>query len=148
MRSSEKSFVFDQGECSALAHNIRPISDNSLQGNYPQCKMSREKASTLWLIFHQRKRNSVRRCTGWAMGKALSIISSEFSQQHTVKNSSYIHPIQPSTFSEPLKWISSVFFGKIHRPIRFSYEVVNKRSHGAIAWNQPYSLSMYGLKYN
>lgn len=32
--------------------------------------------------------------------------------------------------------------------MQFSYEVVNKRSHVAIAQNQLYSLSMHGLKYN
>lgn len=100
MRSSEKNFVSNQRECSASARNVRPVPENSLHGDYPQCKMSSGKAVTLGLVLLQRKRNSVRRRTGWAMGKALSITSSEFSQQHSVKNSSYRRPFK---FSEPLK---------------------------------------------
>lgn len=79
------------------------------------------------------------------MGKALSITSSELSQQHSVSNSSCRRPFK---FSVSLKLISSIFFGKIHTSVIFSYEMVNKRSQIAIAQNQTYSLSMHGFKYN
>lgn len=85
-------------------------------------------------------------------GKDCFITSSEFSEQRSVKNWSYSRSL--NLVNQPLKWISPIFFKKIHNPFKFSnpfqfsHGTVNRTSHIAIAENQLYSLSMHVLKYH